>query len=155
MMKYKIDKIEESEYPEVVDVWEASVRATHHFLKAEDIEYFRSLILNEYLKAVDLKCVRDSKRKIVGFLGVVEQNIEMLFIHPKILGKGIGKILLKYALEELNVTKVDVNEDNEQAVGFYEHFGFKTITRSELDGSGKPYPTLHMMLEQTKTIVNK
>jgi putative acetyltransferase len=34
-MNYKIDTVKASEYPEVVDVWEASVRATHHFLKVE------------------------------------------------------------------------------------------------------------------------
>ena len=146
-MKYKIDKIETSEFPEVVDVWEASVRATHHFLKEEDIEYFKPLILNEYLKAVELRGVRDNERKIIGFLGVAEQNLEMLFIHPQARGKGIGKTLLNYAITELGITKVDVNEDNEQAVGFYHHSGFKTKSRSELDASGKPYPTLHMALE--------
>jgi len=31
-------------------------------------------------------------------------------------------------------------------VGFYEHMGFEIISRSELDGLGKPYPILHMQL---------
>lgn len=31
-MKHIIDTIQPSEYPRVVDVWEASVRATHYFL---------------------------------------------------------------------------------------------------------------------------
>ena len=52
-MDLPIVNISESEYQEVVEVWEASVRATHHFLKEEDIVYFKPLILNEYLKAVD------------------------------------------------------------------------------------------------------
>jgi len=46
------------------------------------------------------------------------------------------------------VTKVDVNEQNGQAIGFYHHCGFKTIKRSELDALGKPHPTLHMQLEK-------
>ncbi|WP_366520172.1 GNAT family N-acetyltransferase [uncultured Carboxylicivirga sp.] len=75
-------------------------------------------------------------------------DLEMLFVHPKERGNGIGKDLLEYAIDEQKVTKVDVNEDNEQAVGFYEKFGFKTCKRSELDLSGKPYPTLHMKLEK-------
>lgn len=147
-MKYQIDKIDESEYQEVVDVWEASVRATHDFLKEEDITYFKPLILNEYLKAVDLRCVRNVRHQIIGFLGVAEGKIEMLFLHPDARGQGIGKMLVDYAIKKMHVTKVDVNEQNQQAVGFYEHVGFQTISRSELDGLGMPYPILHMELTQ-------
>lgn len=147
-MKYNIDTINKTEYKEVVNVWESSVRATHHFLKEEDIEYFKPLILNTYLDAVELRCVRNSENKIVGFLGVAEQNLEMLFIDPQLRGKKIGKTLLNYSINNLNVTKVDVNEQNEQAVGFYKHCGFEIVGRSELDSSGKPYPTLHMELKK-------
>jgi putative acetyltransferase len=39
-----------------------------------------------------------------------------------------------------------VNEQNPQAVGFYEHIGFLITGRSTLDGQGKPFPLLHMKL---------
>ena len=134
-MTNKIDNIEKEEYKSVVELWESSVRATHHFLKEEDIEYYKPLILNTYLDAVELRCIRNNG-KIVGFLGVADQNLEMLFIDPE------------YSISQLNVTKIDVNEQNEQAVGFYKHCGFETIKRSKLDSSGKPYPTLHMELKK-------
>lgn len=142
----EIDTIAKAEYNKVVELWEASVRATHHFLKEEDIAYFKPLILNTYLDAVELRCIRNDAKEIIGFLGAADQNLEMLFIHPDYRGKRIGQTLLQYSIEQLNVIKVDVNEHNEQAVGFYEHFGFEVIARSELDASGKPYPTLHMEL---------
>lgn len=145
-MHYSIDTIHTSEYPDVVDVWEASVRATHHFLREADILFFKPLILHEYLDAVILCCIRDEGQHILGFMGVVERKIEMLFIHPDARGKGIGKALAAHAIEKMHVNEVDVNEDNEQAVGFYEHLGFKTFNRSALDGMGKPYPILHMKL---------
>ncbi|MFD2999533.1 GNAT family N-acetyltransferase [Pontibacter toksunensis] len=145
-MNYYIDSVKPAEFPEVVDVWEASVRETHHFLKEEDILFYKPLILQEYLHAVDLRCVRDEENNIVGFLGVAEGNIEMLFIHPDMRGKGIGTMLLHYAVEKLGSNKVDVNEENKQAIGFYEHFGFRTISRSAFDSTGKPYPMLHMIL---------
>lgn len=84
---------------------------------------------------------------------MAEQNLEMLFIDPEYRGKKIGKILLNYSIDNLNVTKVDVNEQNEQAIGFYKHFGFEVIGHSELDSSGKPYPILHMELKN-KTVAN-
>jgi len=146
-MKYLIDSLDKSEYPAVVELWEASVRATHHFLKEEDILYFKPLILNHYLDAVELSCIRNDKRVILGFQGVAEGNLEMLFIHPDQRGKGIGKALLDHAVKNLEITKVDVNEQNEQALGFYRHYGFEVISRSELDSSGKPYPILHMELK--------
>jgi putative acetyltransferase len=145
-MKYKIGNIKKIDYNEVVNLWEASVRATHHFLKEEDIQYYKPLILNTYLDAVELKCVRNEEGKIIGFLGVADQNLEMLFIHPDYRGKLIGKTLLNFLVEKMNVRKVDVNEQNEQAVVFYTKCGFETASRSELDSSGKPYPTLHMEL---------
>lgn len=154
-MELTIDKINKIEFPEVVNVWEASVRATHHFLKEEDIEYFKPLILNTYLNAVELRCIRNSENNIVGFLGVAEQNLEMLFIHPEYRGKKIGKTLLDYAITKLNVIKVDVNEQNEQAVGFYMHCGFEVIGRSELDTTGKPYPMLHMGLKDRPLLTVK
>ncbi|PSG70607.1 GNAT family N-acetyltransferase, partial [Escherichia coli] len=37
-----------------------------------------------------------------------------------------------------------VNEQNEQAVGFYKKVGFKVTGRSEVDDLGKPYPLLNL-----------
>ena len=147
-MNYKIENILKSEYKSVVEVWEASVRATHHFLQEEDILFFKPLILNNYLDAVTLKCVKNENKEIIAFLGIAENNLEMLFIHPDYRGKKIGKSLLDFAIDKLDVTKVDVNEQNKQAVGFYLYYGFKVISRSEIDSTGKPYPILHMELNK-------
>ncbi len=80
-------------------------------------------------------------------MGVAEGNLEMLFIHNDYRGKGIGKKLIRYGMDRLEITKVDVNEQNIQAVGFYKHIGFHVLGRSESDGQGKEYPILHMGLE--------
>lgn len=41
---------------------------------------------------------------------------------------------------------VTVNEQNPQAVGFYEHLGFVTYQRTDHDEQGNPYPLLYMKL---------
>ena len=143
-----ITAVTPSDFEELVQVWEASVRATHDFLAEEDILYYKPLILNEYLYAVQLACMRDDNNAILGFVGTAEDKIEMLFIHPYSRGNGVGKKLLTYAVVQHNATKVDVNEQNRQAVGFYEHMGFTSVGRSELDPTGKPYPILHMELRK-------
>ena len=140
-----IEEVSREDYPVLLQVWEASVIATHHFLKEEDIDYFKPLILSTYFDAVTLRCIR-KEGKIVAFLGVADQNLEMLFIHPDFRGMHLGKSLVDYAVKEMDVIKVDVNEQNDQAVGFYKKYEFEVYDRSEKDGTGKPYPLLHMQL---------
>ena len=138
--------VQKSDYPEIVEVWESSVRATHHFLSEEDILYFKPLILNEYLDAVSLFCTKDAGGRITGFAGVADDRIEMLFVHADEFGRSFGKALLQHAISRFNARKVDVNEQNERAVEFYRHMGFEVISRSPLDSLGKPFPLLHMQL---------
>lgn len=146
-MNYTIETCEPSVFPQLVEIWEDSVRKTHGFLSEEDIAYFKPLILDSYLYAVDLRVIRDLDSQILGFLGVAEGNLEMLFLHPDAFGKGLGRLCLDHAIYEMGVEKVDVNEQNEQALGFYLHCGFKIIARSELDPQGKPFPILHLALK--------
>ncbi|WDD98832.1 GNAT family N-acetyltransferase [Thalassomonas actiniarum] len=142
----KIQTVVKEDHQELVDLWEASVRASHDFLSEADIEFLKPLILNDYLDAVTLRCIKDNSHTILGFLGIAGGNIEMLFVLPANRGQGVGKALTRYAIEELAATKVDVNEQNPQALAFYQKQGFKITGRSPLDGQGKPFPLLHLSL---------
>ncbi|MDR1040632.1 MAG: GNAT family N-acetyltransferase, partial [Deltaproteobacteria bacterium] len=51
----------------------------------------------------------------------------------------------------LGVKFVDVNEQNEQGVGFYRHLGFHVISRSEYDEQGRHFPLLHLEFNQSFT----
>lgn len=122
------------------------MRATHDFLPEEDIAELKPLILQHYFDAVDLRCVKDSAGDIIGFCGVHAQNIEMLFVSPDDVNNGVGRALIEYAIAHQQATKVDVNEQNPKALGFYQRIGFNVVGRSALDGQGKPYPLLHLSL---------
>ena len=144
---YTLDIPEKTDYPVLLSIWESSVKHTHHFLKKDDIDFFKNFIQEKNLfDAVRITIARDRKDAIVGFMGVSEDGLEMIFLSPDMIGKGIGKMLLKHAIDDLKISRVDVNEQNNEAVEFYKHFGFKVISRSEIDGTGKPYPILHMQL---------
>ncbi|MCJ8272775.1 MAG: GNAT family N-acetyltransferase [Psychrosphaera sp.] len=142
----KIDNVSKSDHQTLLTIWEASVRATHDFITEQYINEIKPLILAQYFDAVDLRCVKDNNGTILGFCGVAEQNIEMLFVAPQHAGKGVGTQLTCYAIEKLAAYKVDVNEQNPQALGFYQQLGFVVVSRSETDDQGKPYPLLHMKL---------
>lgn len=135
--------ITKENYPELIEIWEAAVRATHDFLPEENILQLKPQILKHYFDAVELRCIK-KEEEILGFIGVAESNIEMLFIKPEHFGSGIGYNLVTCAFDELNASKVDVNEQNPNAIKFYEKVGFKKVGRSELDGQGNPFPLIHM-----------
>ena len=139
-----IRNIEISDYPRLMDIWEDSVLNTHDFLKMEDFLFYKK-ILSTYFPHVDLfGYERDGA--LIGFMGVAGDNLEMLFIENKHRYTGVGKELVLYAIENLYIKKVDVNEQNSQAIGFYKYFGFNVYGKSELDTEGKEYPILHMKL---------
>ncbi|MGR6873659.1 acetyltransferase [Pseudomonas sp. HK3] len=145
----KIDKTTKNEYEDLIEIWEASVRATHDFLSESNIASLKPLILEHYFDAVDLRVARNDEHKIMGFIGVAAENIEMLFILPDDRNKGIGSLLLNNAIANQSANKVDVNEQNPDAVGFYKHLGFSAVGRSPLDGQGNPFPLIHMKLLET------
>jgi putative acetyltransferase len=147
LLKPGVFPVEAVDFPRVVEVWEASVRATHHFVSEADIQLFKPIVQNELPQIALLVCVRDELGQVAGFSAVVEQKVEMLFIHPHARGQGAGKRLLTYAIKVFGATTLDVNEQNQQAVGFYLHMGFKIAGRSDLDGMGKPYPLLHLYID--------
>jgi putative acetyltransferase len=84
---------------------------------------------------------------VIGFIGVADKKIEMLFLDPKYFGQGLGKMLMNFAISELAADKVDVNEQNIKAVNFYKKFGFEIIERTEKDDQGRNYPLLRMKLK--------
>ena len=82
----------------------------------------------------------------IAFIGIEGRRIVMLFVDANHRGQGIGKQLVDYSIKHYDVNEVTVNEQNPQAIGFYEHIDFCTYKRTELDEEGSPYPLLYMRL---------
>lgn len=51
------------DYDELLAVWEASVRSTHHFLTEENIQFYKPLVRNRYFQAVELYIIPEPGRK--------------------------------------------------------------------------------------------
>lgn len=139
-----LNNLNNKDIEEILDTWESSVRATHDFLSEEDIISIKPQVIEGANYVSNLLCVRDENGIIKAFMGIHNFKIEMLFISDEKRGNGVGKRLVEYAIKVLNVKYVDVNEQNPQAVGFYNHMGFKVFKKSELDEQGNPFPILHM-----------
>lgn len=128
----------------LVEVWESSVRASHSFLSAKEIENIKEYV-PQALKSVDILILAKNDEKFpVAFMGIEENKLEMLFVGANERGQGIGTMLLQYGIKNFDVNDLRVNEQNPSAKNFYEKNGFIVYDRSEIDEQGNPYPILFM-----------
>jgi len=129
----------------LTELWEASVRATHHFLREEDIENLMPYV-TEGLANINHLYVAFDADAPTAFIGIQDEKIEMLFVSPQYLRKGIGKQLVDMAVKNHQAIFVDVNEQNPGARAFYEKLGFVEFGRTETDEQGNPFPIIALGL---------
>ncbi|RTE10228.1 acetyltransferase [Paenibacillus whitsoniae] len=132
-------------HDKLVNIWYRAVVRTHTFLTSAEIEFYHQIVRNGALEEVEIWIELNEDLEPIGFIGMDGSKIEMLFVDPDYHGCGTGRRLIKHveALKGANL-RVDVNEQNDSAYGFYQRLGFVRIGRSELDSSGNPFPLLHL-----------
>ncbi|WP_277234580.1 GNAT family N-acetyltransferase [Phocaeicola salanitronis] len=104
----------------------------------------------EALRTIDTLIIAFAANKPIGFMCIQDQKIEALFLAPGHIGKGIGKRLIRLAINRYKAFYIDVNEQNAQATDIYRHLGFEVFRRNETDSQGNPFPILHMQLKLHK-----
>ena len=130
----------------LLGVWEASVRATHLFLSDAEVNRIKEYVPQALGGVEHLIVVENQLNQVIAFMGTESSRLEMLFLSPSERSRGLGKQLIQYGIANYGIQEVTVNEQNPQAVGFYEHLGFKTYKRADNDEEGNPYPLLYMKL---------
>ena len=131
---------------ELLAVWEASVRATHLFLSEGEILKIKEYVPEAFKNVEHLILAKNESGEVIGYMGFEKARLEMLFLSPKERGKGMGRRLIEYGILHYGIQEVTVNEQNPEAVGFYQHLGFETYKRTDFDEEGNPYPLLYMKL---------
>lgn len=131
----------------LIALWEASVHATHHFLQETDIKNLKPYVMEGLANIRHLYIVPGTDTTAsVAFIGIQDEKIEMLFVSPQYLRKGIGKQLVDMAVKNHQAIQVDVNEQNPGARAFYEKLGFVEFGRREVDEQGNPFPIIALRL---------
>lgn len=133
---------------DLLEVWEDLVKATHLFLSDGEIKNIKKYVPQALNEVSHLIIIENDANIPVAFMGIEDTKLEMLFIKNSKRGKGLGKRLINYGIENYNVNKLVVNEQNPSAREFYEHMSFKVYKREELDEQGNHYPILYMKLEK-------
>ncbi|MBO4794004.1 MAG: GNAT family N-acetyltransferase [Deltaproteobacteria bacterium] len=129
---------------ELMDIWEASVRASHTFLPSGEVARLKPWVESAILGVPNLVIARVGAP--VAFMGIKERKLEMLFVHPVFFRRGIGRKLVDYARGRYAVDSVDCNEQNPQALAFYRSMGFTVVGRTETDEMGNPYPIVKLRI---------
>lgn len=129
----------------LTELWEASVRATHHFLQETDIENLKPYVTEGLVNINHLYVAFDADVP-TAFIGIQDEKIEMLFVSPQYLRKGLGKQLVDMAVKNHQAVFVDVNEQNPGARAFYGKLGFVEFGRTEMDEQGNPFPIIALRL---------
>ena len=132
---------------QLLKIWENSVKATHLFLSADEVANIKRYVPQALREIPHLIIAEDESRSPVAFMGVNGPKLEMLFVSPAKRGKGLGKELIVYGIENYSIKELAVNEQNPLAKGFYEHMGFKVYKRTDHDEQGNLYPLLYMKLD--------
>lgn len=70
--------------------------------------------------------------ELIGSVAIVDGEIDDLIVNPKYQGKGYGKKLLLYAINKMQILKVEkitlhVAKWNKKAMRIYENNGFKCV----------------------------
>jgi len=145
----------QSKFPQMLtallDLWEDSVRVSHTFLTKQHIAEIKPEV-KVALKSSQNIITATDKKDFLGFIGVEDNKIEMLFVASKSFRKGVGKALLKEALErylkDYPDILVDCNEQNTQGLAFYESLGFEKIGMSKKDSAGRNFPIVHLKIDK-------
>jgi putative acetyltransferase len=128
----------------LLDIWLRSVRVTHRFLSEDDIQSLLPLVRDVALAQLEVWVLCSDAGDPIGFLGLSGAKVEAMFLAPEFLRRGGGRMLLRHARQLKGALTVDVNEQNPEAVQFYQACGFAVVGRSEVDEGGRPFPLLHM-----------
>ena len=144
MNLYEVTQREPQLIHQFTAIWEDSVRATPLFLSEAEIQEIKAYVPQALTGVSHLLVAERVLGQPVAFMGIEGPRLEMLFLSPAERGAGLGRQLLEYGIRHYHLQELTVNEQNPQAVGFYQHMGFETYRRTDCDEQGGPYPLLYM-----------
>lgn len=125
-------------------IWQKSVEATHLFLSPQDIKDILPQVVIG-LKQIPILLVSfTDDDEPIGFAGIADDKLEMLFLSPDYFQQGIGYKMISTAIQDYQIKYVDVNKQNPHALKFYQRQGFVIFNRSDLDSANRPFPILYL-----------
>lgn len=116
----KIREAKEEELDFLVELWYESSCQSHHFIAAAYWEENKALMRTLYLPLSYNLVIGDCD----GFISMMGNEINALFISPAQINKGLGTALVEWVKKESDTLTLNVYAQNKHALQFYEKMGF-------------------------------
>ena len=125
----KIRKLENSDIPEVVELWyETSIEA-HDFISPDYWKANMEAMATVYLPGSETYLAVE-KERIIGFIAMMDNYLAAIFVQVNMLGYGIGTKLLNHMKEKKETIKLTVYKKNPKSIHFYKKHGFKILSEN-------------------------
>ncbi|QDV19627.1 putative N-acetyltransferase YjaB [Gimesia panareensis] len=129
--EYQADDLED-----LLAAWESATRLAHPFLTEDFLDQERHNIPNLYLPNAETWVV-EQDQQVVGFIALLGNEVGAIFVKPEFHGTGAGKALMDKARDLRGDLEVEVFEANSIGRQFYERYGFKPLSESIHEPTGK------------------
>jgi len=94
--------------------------------------------------------VYEDAYKIIGFIGIKEDVVSWLFVHPGFRRKGVARKLITRIIKEHNHSlKLNIAKTNHAAMSLYLDLGFEVFEEFEGKMYGQAIPAVRMKLNKS------
>ena len=123
-----IRKAKQTELSSVMQIWLDGNIEGHPFIPAEywqkNAENARQLMMTSDIYVYET----EDDHRLVGFVGLIGNFIEGLFVHTNYRKSGVGRELIDYVKSFKTYLVLTVYKKNSLAQDFYQQEGFKTVS---------------------------
>lgn len=119
-----IRKHTSSDLEDILDIWYQASTLAHPFLAVDIVKEVMKDMREIYIPDSET-WVYEEGNKIVGFIGMMGNEIGGLFVLPDHHSRGIGSKLVNFIKEFHQELEVEVFKENSIGRAFYDKYGFK------------------------------
>jgi len=156
-------RIDKATQIDAIDLTELTIRSKSHWnYSAEQIEEWRNDLTVSETYILEKEVYKLTKNNhIIGYYSFIKINdidvkLENLFVDPKFIGCGFGKILMSDFLQRIKKTKIEkiILDADPNAEKFYKQIGFKTIGKLETSIKNRFLPIMELRIKAVANTVN-
>lgn len=148
-MAYTIEKAVIADWPALLNVLDKSLRSIPQYESFDDEGWktlYQGLMTHSFPLYDIYKYVENGK--ICGFVCYYQHKLEMLYVLPEHMNRGIGTTLVRYILDNYKETMdIGVNKTNPVSRHIYEKHGFVIYGEEDYDVTGVYSPHYLMRRE--------
>ena len=130
-----IRKFKNCDIEQIIKIWLNGNIETHHFVAKQYWKAHAPMVRKQLLQAEVY--VYETDGVIQGFVGMQENYIAGIFFFFFFFFMGIGKQLLNYMKQIYTILSLNVYQQNERAIKFYQQEGFSIISEDVEENTGQ------------------